>query len=119
MSPRGVATLALILLAPSAVAAQPTPERADLGSIARLVDNDRLASAEDALRGLLSAEESGGLVTWLNENDYKLPRGAERQSVTIFWVMPVASSVSSLTEIPEIRSTNFAVPAFSAMIGSV
>jgi tetratricopeptide (TPR) repeat protein len=58
MSPRGVATLALILLAPSAVAAQPTPERADLGSIARLVDNDRLASAEDALRGLLSAEES-------------------------------------------------------------
>ena len=27
---------------------------------------------------ILSAEESGGLVTWLNENDYKLPRGAER-----------------------------------------
>jgi hypothetical protein len=27
---------------------------------------------------ILSAQESGGLVTWLNENDYKLPRGAER-----------------------------------------
>jgi hypothetical protein len=27
---------------------------------------------------ILSAEDSGGLVTWLNENDYKLPRGAER-----------------------------------------
>ena len=27
---------------------------------------------------ILSAEESGGLVTWLNENDYKLPRGARR-----------------------------------------
>jgi len=48
-----------------------------------------------------------------------LPLGAERQSDTIRWVMPVASSVSSRTEIPEIRSTNFAVPALSAMIGSV
>ena len=27
---------------------------------------------------ILSAEDSGGLVTWLNENDYTLPRGAER-----------------------------------------
>ena len=27
---------------------------------------------------ILSAEESGGLVSWLNDNDYKLPRGAER-----------------------------------------
>ena len=27
---------------------------------------------------ILSARESGGLVAWLNENDYKLPRGAER-----------------------------------------
>ncbi len=26
---------------------------------------------------ILSAEESDGLVTWLNENDYKLPEGAE------------------------------------------
>lgn len=48
-----------------------------------------------------------------------LPLGAERQSVTIFCVMPVASSVSSRTEIPEIRSTYFATPAFSAMIGRV
>ena len=27
---------------------------------------------------VLSAKQSGGLVTWLNENDYKLPSGAER-----------------------------------------
>ena len=27
---------------------------------------------------ILSAEESGGLVKWLNENDYRLPQGAER-----------------------------------------
>jgi hypothetical protein len=37
-----------------------------------------------------------------------LPLGAARQSDTIFWVMPVASSVSSRTEMPEVRSTNFA-----------
>jgi hypothetical protein len=48
-----------------------------------------------------------------------LPLGAARQSDTIFWVMPVASSVSSRTDTPEVRSTNFAVPAFSAMIGRV
>jgi hypothetical protein len=48
-----------------------------------------------------------------------LPLGAARQSITIFWVMPVASSVSSRTAMPDTRSTNFAVPAFSAMIGSV
>jgi hypothetical protein len=29
-----------------------------------------------------------------------LPLGAARQSDTIFWVMPVASSVSSRTEMP-------------------
>jgi hypothetical protein len=27
---------------------------------------------------ILSAEDSGGLVAWLNENDYRLPNGAER-----------------------------------------
>ena len=48
-----------------------------------------------------------------------LPLGADRQSVTIFWVMPVASSVSSRTEIPDSRSTNLAMPPFSAMIGRV
>ena len=48
-----------------------------------------------------------------------LPLGAARQSVTIFWLMPVASSISSRTEKPAVRSTNFATPAFSAMIGSV
>jgi hypothetical protein len=39
--------------------------------------------------------------------------------MTIFCVMPVASSVSSRTEMPDTRSTNFATPAFSAMIGRV
>ena len=48
-----------------------------------------------------------------------LPRGAARQSETIFWLMPVASSISSRTEKPATRSTNFATPAFSAMIGRV
>ena len=48
-----------------------------------------------------------------------LPRGAARQSETIFWLMPVASSISSRTEKPGTRSTNFATPAFSAMIGRV
>ena len=41
------------------------------------------------------------------------------QSTTIFWVIPVASSVSSLTATPLTRSTNFATPSFSAIIGSV
>jgi len=27
---------------------------------------------------ILSAEQSGGLIRWLNDNDYKLPRGAKR-----------------------------------------
>lgn len=27
---------------------------------------------------ILSAEDSGGLITWLNENEYRLPAGAER-----------------------------------------
>ena len=27
---------------------------------------------------ILSAEESGGLITWLDENDYNIPKGAER-----------------------------------------
>ena len=48
-----------------------------------------------------------------------LPRGAARQSETIFWLMPVASSISSRTEKPAVRSTNFATPGFSAMIGRV
>ena len=39
-----------------------------------------------------------------------LPRGAARQSETIFWLMPVASSISSRTEKPATRSTNFATP---------
>ena len=47
------------------------------------------------------------------------PLGAERQSMTMRWAMPVASSVSSRTEMPWLRSTNFARPAFSAMIGRV
>ena len=34
--------------------------------------------------------------------------GAARQSETIFWLMPVASSISSRTEKPAVRSTNFA-----------
>ena len=48
-----------------------------------------------------------------------LPRGAARQSTTIFCVIPVASSVSSRTAIPFTRSTCFAIPSFSAMIGNV
>ena len=47
------------------------------------------------------------------------PCFAERQSVTIFWLIPVASSVTSRTEMPETRSTSLAIPPLSAMIGNV
>jgi len=50
---------------------------------------------------------------------HRVGHRALRQSVTIFWVIPVASSVSSRMAIPLIRSTNLTVPAFSAMIGRV
>jgi hypothetical protein len=68
---------------------------------------------------LIVAHGSPSSPTMMISGLSSLPLGAVRQSDTIFWVMPVASSVSSRTDTPEVRSTNFAVPAFSAMIGSV
>ena len=48
-----------------------------------------------------------------------LPLGCERQSVTTFDVIPVASSMTSLTEMPSTRSSKWATPVFSVMIGMV
>ena len=47
------------------------------------------------------------------------PLGADLQSETILWAIPVASSVSSLRDTPATKSINFAIPLFSAIIGNV
>jgi hypothetical protein len=48
-----------------------------------------------------------------------LPRVLARQSMTVLFEMPVASSATSLMETPSTRSSNFAWPDCSEMIGIV
>jgi hypothetical protein len=48
-----------------------------------------------------------------------LPLGAVRQSDTIFWSCRSHRRFPRGPTMPEVRSTYFTVPAFSAMIGSV
>ena len=47
------------------------------------------------------------------------PRGLARQSLTTRWAMPVASSVSSLTDRPSTRSSKRTTPPTSVRIGVV
>ena len=84
---------------------------------------DKIASTDIAcLSGFPFSRFTGSPLFWsatIISGFNSFPFGADLQSDTILCAIPVASSVSSLSETPAIKSINLATPLFSAIIGKV